>query len=739
MKLNYLHRVLLAAILCLLPASLAIAQRDERQETPLLRLHRGTFDAAAQPAAAADALAAFVPGPYAIIQLRGPVTVEDRAALESTGVELLEYLPDYAFLVRGDEAQISTAATLPQVYASAPFTLADKLAPSLLRALERGETDLGRVRVIVWEGREAELSADLQTLSLAAEAESTAAQTLSLAGLEAVRWIEPVIQPRLLNDVARGILRVNEAWATRNKFGAGQIVGVADSGLDTGSLGTLSPDFAGRLVATHALVAGQTWDDNFGHGTHVAGSIAGAGVQSGANPSTHSYTNSFAGLAPEARLVIQAFEVDTNGEIAGLPDDYAVLFGQAYADGARLHSDSWGGNTGPVTDTAAAFGGYPYGTQRTDQFVYENPDLTLVVAAGNSGKDGTPIEILPGFPICLDGDGVVDPDSMLAPGTAKNVITVGASESLRSTGGIATSGWSALSFCFLADPIASDLTSNNANGMAAFSSRGPTDDGRVKPDIVAPGTNIISNRSHVPGANTLWGEYDAHYLYSGGTSMATPLTTGLATLAREWLNEKGFANPSAALVKALLLNTTRDIAPGQYGTGATQEIPLAHPNSAAGWGRADAGFMTAPAPYGIWMDDRASGLNTGQSVEYAHSAATPLTVITTTQPLRVMLVWTDPPASLSAAQQLVNDLDLTVTGPDSSVYRGNGVAIGDRTNNVEGVVINSPMLGAYTVRVQAFNVPLAAQRYALVVTGPINGALIPPTGSARVYLPLLLR
>jgi len=138
------------------------------------------------------------------------------------------------------------------------------------------------------------------------------------------------------------------------------------------------------------------------------------------------------------------------------------------------------------------------------------------------------------------------------------------------------------------------------------------------------------------------------------------------------------------------------------------------------------------------MDDRPAGLNTGQIVDYAHSGATPLTVVTTTQPLRVMLVWTDPPASLSAAKQLVNDLDLTVTGPDGTVYRGNGAASADRTNNVEGVVVNAPAPGAYTVRVSAFNVPLGPQRYALVVAGPLSG-VIPPTGSAKLYLPLLVR
>src|SRR5262245_59130972 len=92
---------------------------------PQLRLHRATFDARAAGSAAPNAaLATATPGTYAIIQFRGPIGSADRAALERTGVTLLEYLPDYAYLVRGDTAQLEAAAGLPQVYARAPFTLA---------------------------------------------------------------------------------------------------------------------------------------------------------------------------------------------------------------------------------------------------------------------------------------------------------------------------------------------------------------------------------------------------------------------------------------------------------------------------------------------------------------------------------------------------------------------------------------------------------------------------------------
>lgn len=715
----------LLAVMTLMLSGLGIPSTTgaphQQPAAPLLRLQRGTFDAR-QPTPASLQVAWWeaAPGSYAIIQFNAPPTIADRERLKDTGVQIHEYLPDYAYLVQGTADQLSAAARLSTVYARTAFVLADKLSPTLLSAVQRGQAIAGSFRITGWPGDQAALDRDLQALNVTGGTASIDGEDvlLQIARLSSVRWIEYATRPRLLNDVARTIMQVEPAWTNYGLFGSNQLIAVADSGLDTGDFGTLSPDFAGRISATHVLSAGGDLGDNFGHGTHVAGSIAGAGVQSGASPAQHAYTNTFAGVAPEAHLVIQAFEADSStGEIIGLDPDYYQLFAQAYGDGARLHSDSWGDATGPITDTEAQFGGYPFGAQRTDQFVWDHPDMTIFVAAGNSGVDGVPGAL--GF--CTGSDGVIDPDSLLSPGTAKNVVTVGAAESNRTSGGLAGFTWFFLNTCFLLSPLGFDYISNNANGMAAFSSRGPTDDGRIKPDIVAPGTNIVSNKSHYPGATTLWGQHETNpdYVYSGGTSMATPLTAGAGTLVRQWLGIRGIITPSAAALKGVLLNTTVDMAPGQYGTGATQEIPFARPNSVAGWGRTNLSFIGAPFPYALWLDDQASGLTTGQLVTYTHTPTDSLRVVTSTQPLRVMLTWTDPPASLSASAQLVNDLDLIVTGPDGSTYRGNANPSGDRINNVEGIVVTAPPIGLYTVTVQAFNVPIAAQPYALVVAGPI--------------------
>src|SRR5262245_12777853 len=114
----------LLLIAALLAASVAIAGAAPASPAPRLWLQRTVLDATPRSAAATRAMTA-APGPYAILQLRRPIELADRAALEQTGVALLEYLPDFAYLVRGSPDQIAAAERLPQVAARAPLTLAD--------------------------------------------------------------------------------------------------------------------------------------------------------------------------------------------------------------------------------------------------------------------------------------------------------------------------------------------------------------------------------------------------------------------------------------------------------------------------------------------------------------------------------------------------------------------------------------------------------------------------------------
>ncbi|HET6455647.1 MAG TPA: S8 family serine peptidase, partial [Armatimonadota bacterium] len=321
--------------------------------------------------------------------------------------------------------------------------------------------------------------------------------------------------------------------------------------------------------------------------------------------------------------------------------------------------------------------------------------------------------------IDANSNGVIDLDSMSTPATAKDCITVGAIENYRLSGGAQSTYGAYWPTDYPANPINSDKVSNNSSGMAAFSSRGPCDDGRIKPDICAPGTNIISARSHVAGAGTLWGVYDTNYVYSGGTSMSTPLTAGSCALLREYYRtQKSYSTPTSALIKGTLINGARDIYPGQYGTGDYLETPV-RPNSVEGWGAVDlASILILSGLREFRYDDYTTGLSTGGSRVYNY------TLNGTAHPFRVTLVWTDYPGALYASPALVNDLDLTVTTPTGGTLYGNGTT--DRTNNVEGVDINSPATGAYTVTVNAYNVPSGPQPFALVVSGDLG---TPPTAT----------
>jgi hypothetical protein len=531
-----------------------------------------------------------------------------------------------------------------------------------------------------------------------------------------VLWAEPAFTPTVANDRARAILGVTPAserlgWLT----GAGQIIAVTDTGLDvqqTVEAGG-NPDFLpGRIVAAAGpaqmssacagLSNGSNWSDRNGHGTHVTGTALGGG-RAGVIPS-------LAGMAPGARLVVQA--VSSGGDTLDCLDDDSSFLARAYSAGARIQNGSWGKPTG--AGFSDRYGAYTSFEQIVDEFLWNHKEHLFVVVSGNGGTDAEP------------PTGVIDPDSIDSPGTAKNVLTVGASENYRPPIGPACGAFGGSgkpeNQCYGsygAAPIAGDFVSDNAEGLAAFSGRGPADDGRIKPEIVAPGTNIVSTASHTAGVFYTFGKYGADYAYDNGTSMSVPMISGLAALTRQWLAEaRGIAAPSAALVKALLLNGARDLSPGQYGIGAQREIPQFWPNNAAGWGRAAITDTIALAGnQSIWLADPQAGLAQGGSARYSLK-------VSAGAPLRISLAWTDYPASPVSSRALVNDLDLEVQPPSGPLLRGNAAADlpascrdaisgADRCDNVESLEIDVPEAGIYTVTVRGTAVPQGPQPFAL--------------------------
>ena len=708
-----------------------------------------------------------------LLQFSGPVREEWKAAVMQAGVRLYDYVPDYAFIAQMDVAAAAKVQGMSYVrwvglyqpaYRVSPTLKETRLTtsssePVLLNVQTLPDVDLAGISDQVKVMGGVVVSTSIDATSSYLRVFVPAGQVDTLAAQEGVLWVEPYVEPVMSNDVGgASIMEASTIRASAGLYGSGQIVGVSDSGLDVGTTGVgMSDDFEGRIVEGQAMCATHysnpldmrtTWNDLHAHGTHVSGSVLGSGVLSGSNPGTHSYSGSYAGMAPEARIVFQALDSDGDGGLECIPVDLSSgLFGPAYALGARIHTNSWGGGSGDISNP---YGVYTSQARQVDSAAWNYDDLLILYAAGNDGRDG-------------DGDGKIDPDSIGSPATAKNALTIGASENQRPT---INSTYGGMFRSFPVEPIWSDLLADNPGGMAGFSSRGPTDDGRIKPDLAAPGTFIISSFSHDPSARAdiathTWGATsNADYVYMGGTSMATPLTAGAATLVREWLTTvKGFTAPSAALMKAVIVNGALDISPGQY--TSPQEIPVLRPNNVSGWGRVSlVGSIAPPAPLTVYLEDNTSGLTTGSSITYTlkvggtntssafesvgllesgpvdlslEETPVPESEVTTelpltSSPLRLTLAWTDYPGSTSAAKALVNDLDLEVIAPNGTHYYGNGGTyttgspclrngVWDQCNNLEGVILPAAEYGSYTIVVHGANVPIAPQPFALVSTG----------------------
>ncbi|MFV0277416.1 MAG: S8 family serine peptidase, partial [Parahaliea sp.] len=314
--------------------------------------------------------------------------------------------------------------------------------------------------------------------------------------------------------------------------------------------------------------------------------------------------------------------------LTGIPLDLKTLFSAAYDLGARIHTNSWGGGEP---------GAYDEQCEQLDEFVWANRDFCVLFANGNDGSDA-------------DGDGSINLTSVSAPATAKNCISVGASENLRPAFNANTyGGWWPQDYPVA--PHAADPMANNPEQVAAFSSRGPTADGRIKPDVVAPGTYILSTRATLIAANNqAWAGFGPSrmYFHMGGTSMATPLTAGAVALIREYLrSRKQLARPSAALLKASLI-------------AGAQRLPIVGGDGVAdhhqGYGRVHLDNILAPqAPATARYLDIADGLNTGEVHEEI------LSVASRQVPLRVVMAYSDFPGPY-----LVNNLNLLLTAPDGT-------------------------------------------------------------------------
>ena len=658
---------LLSALVLVLSGANSMALAGEQL---LIKLGTAHFDPLQQTPTAGkkyQTIQAVEPGRsgYYLVQFDGPIHDQWKEALKAHGAEIFDYIPDYTFLVKMDSGQVEVVRGLDHVRWVGVYQPSYRVSQEVKTMSGKAALTGGRqqaqaqpvlLKVVIFPGEDVDAVVSAVTGLGASVLETTTTkwkttlklelpldQVPALSAITGVKHVEKYPEWELFNNKATDIMGVRGPRDNHGLYGSGVTVAVCDTGLDKGSKepANLLDDFEdgsgnSRVTAIFDLASDGASDVNSGHGTHVSGSVLGNGKNSGSVPTANSFPNTcFAGMAPKANLIMQAVENNISGTLTGIPDDLNVLFDQADTAGAQIHTNSWGS---PVS------GEYTDSSTNVDEYVWDHKDFLILYSAGNSGTDA-------------DSDGVVDLGSLGSPGTAKNCLTVGASENDR-TDQTSTYGASWPSD-FPVDPVKTDQMSDNTSGMAAFSSRGPCQDGRYKPDVVAPGTFILSTRSSMASGGG-WGIYNNDYMYMGGTSMSTPLVAGTAALLREYLTTKaGVANPSAALMKAILINTADDMSPGQYGTGATQEIPDSPvPNNVEGWGRVDLDkgvFLTAPNR--VLFHDEATGLGTGETKTYN------FTVKDANQPFKVNLAWSDYPG-VTGFGGLVNDLDLKVTDPN---------------------------------------------------------------------------
>ena len=463
--------------------------------------------------------------------------------------------------------------------------------------------------------------------------------------------------------------------------GEGQIIAFLDTGVDWDScffieadglrppinigLQTNNVDLSRRKIVAYDFLyddpnAPDAYD-NQGHGTHGAASAVG----DRATPIAHDYGDA---IAPGAKMIVQDAGYvggDNCAQLPGIgcPVNLAPILEQAYRQGARIHSNSWGDrqNTPPLVNPPTA--NYPQSAYDVDAFVVSHPDMLIVFNTGNLG-----------------GSGSAPPSSVSAPGSAKNVLQVGGTR---------------------------DASHYLDDALSSFTLFGPTRDGRIKPDLVGPAYVMAGDAKSISHGQT------CSMTFQPGTSWSSPSIAGAAALVRQYFTDGYYPSgtakpadrmtPSAALLKATLIASARRV---PFMTVSNTQVPTKPvPSNEQGFGfpvLADALYFPGNAVKLRVTDvPLQNGLTEGQT-------ATTQVTVRGANPLKVVLVWTDP-----AGSALVNDLDLRVTDPSGVVLFGNGQP--DHVNNVEAVSIAQPLAGVYTISV--LHRTGSRQGYALVITG----------------------
>ncbi len=588
-----------------------------------------------------------------VVDLADAPFPEARARIEAAGARVLGTVDRCSLLVEADEDALAELARTDVATNAVAWGPKMKISERLAEILASGAEKVNITLVPLASDDVPRLETFLQScggrLLAGRQGGGRVRATLPctavarLAERSDVLWMEPFVAPRLFNDIAADVIGVREVWNSHGLTGRGQIIVTADSGLDTGDPETMIADFANQVCAIRPVHEGSCLTaDKIGHGTHTAGSMVGNGALS---------DGQIRGIAYEARLWVWggcSSDLSADDGDIYIPNEMTQLFAPDPEHfPSFISSHSWGGSINVYSSESVAI----------DTYLWNHPEVLAVFAAGNFGSGAKTI--------CEQA-------------AAKNVLAVGAVQN----GRVGT----------YRHP------SGNPAMIASYSSRGPMPDGRIKPEICAPGSGILSTRTTMLSKTDLgYGAYsNTNYTFMCGTSMATPLVAGAAALVRQWLVERrgyAFLPPTAALMKAILVGGARDMSaePSASCGGAA-------PNNVQGWGRIDLEETLYPSNRSVRLVD---SIPFAQGETFMYRVAT-----TNAAPMEVQLAWTDYPGTAWSKQKLVNDLDLSVSNETTAVvWHGNGVEGGDRTNNVESVRIALAQPAVYTVRVTGHYVP----------------------------------
>jgi len=593
-----------------------------------------------------------------LVQFHGPTKSAWVDALQAGGLEVVQYIHPFTYVVWGDAVALASQAGRDFVrwtgdylpaYAVQPLHRSLESNPTAVRILVHPAAGLERTRQAIQSlggvniSAQANLDPTFDTFACILPGE----QIPTVASLPGVYTIQPVPtdggnRGEMSNQVSAGnIDGDNRAFTGYRDWlnglglsGQGVIIANVDDGVDQEH-----PDLVNRMLPCIGSSCGE--DVARGHGTHTAGIMAGDGT-SGALDSFGFLRG--LGMAPDANLVGQLYS-PTYTEPGGM----LTLMTQSFRNGAVISGNSWG----PSASTL----GYDADTRWVDIGVRDaDPDvpgdqpLTYVLSIMN-GYGGT--------------------SSQGTPDEAKNTLTVGSTIMQYGDG-------------------RQNLNINNLSGNTAH---GPALDGRSIPHLVAPGCYVDS--TYYPGSG---------HLLRCGTSMASPHVSGAAALFFEMYRDQFGFDPSPALVKAAFLPVAHNLAGNRDANG----LILGHPfDSKQGWGRLNLDPVLNFHGETLYFDGPVTFTETGQTWSVDITPSTPLDY------LRAMLVWTDAPGHGLGGETpaWVNDLDLSIEIKGQTYYGNNfgedGLSIPGGTpdfmNNTEGIFLDAVPEGTYTLTVTAAN------------------------------------